>query len=369
MKTEIFVERIYNNRPLRISLHILFWLIMLGLQWYLHGISFSSNRAFPRTIQFQQLVTNILNFVIFYYPFVYYVLPGLFLKRRIIMGMIATIMLVIIYGLLDAIIEGLTLKSCMPCMQLLETSNPSYYNYLHYDISQRFFGKLASLGIFIGLLFSIAIPLAIKLGISAFRQQLKTISLAKENITLEFDFLKSQVNPHFLFNTLNNIYGLILNGEKEKSASTIARLSQFLRYTLYESNTSLAPAEKELQLLKDYISMESIRLNLTKACINFTDDGSIAALPPLLFLPVIENAFKYSEDTDGKEINIEMTIANRQIYFIIKNEIDIHRTVSTSGGIGLQNFRKRLELYYPGRFEYKIQNFNKTYIAIINIEA
>ena len=340
MKTEIFVEKIYSNKLLRVLLHILFWLLMLGLQWYLNGISFSPNRAFPESVQFQRLVTGILNIIIFYYPFVYYVLPKLFFRKKIILGIVSTVILVVLYGLLDAILEGIIFKSCSSCMDILKTSNLNYYNYLHNTIGQRLFGKVASMGIFIGILFTLTIPLAIKLGISAFRHQLKTISLEKDNIALEFDFLKSQVNPHFLFNTLNNIYGLILNGEKEKSASTVAKLSQFLRYTLYESNVSKVATEKEIQLLKDYIAMESIRLNLTKVCADLINDGSIATLPPLLMLPVIENAFKYARDAEGKEINIDLTIENKKLSVIVKNEMDLNREGNDNGGIGLQNFKK-----------------------------
>src|SRR5688572_25179421 len=188
MNTEIFVEKIYSNKLLRVSLHILFWLLMLGLQWYLNGISFSPNRAFPESVQFQRLVTSILNFIIFYYPFVYYVLPKLFFRKKILLGILSTVTLVVLYGLLDAILEGITFKSCTSCMEILKASNLNYYNYLHNTIGQRLFGKVASMGIFIGILFTLTIPLAIKLGISAFRHQLKTISLAKDNIALEFDF-------------------------------------------------------------------------------------------------------------------------------------------------------------------------------------
>ena len=162
---------------------------------------------------------------------------------------------------------------------------------------------------------------------------------------------------------------MILNGEKEKSASTVAKLSQFLRYTLYESNVSKVATEKEIQLLKDYIAMESIRLNLTKVCADLINDGSIATLPPLLMLPVIENAFKYARDAEGKEINIDLTIENKKLSVVVTNEMDLNREGNDNGGIGLKNFKKRLELYYPGKFEYRIVNSGNSYTAIINIET
>ncbi len=195
------------------------------------------------------------------------------------------------------------------------------------------------------------------------------MQLTKENLQLEFNFLRSQVNPHFLFNTLNNVYGLILNDHKEKSAGVLARLSQFLRYSLYESNGDTVPVEKERQLLKDYIDLESIRLNQTKVDFTYETDNSITSMPPMLLIPVVENAFKYCSDNSDSYINMSLQIRNNIISFHSKNSVDTDRQSAAVGGIGLSNLDKRLQLYYPGKNQCQISSSGKEYSISINIDC
>jgi LytS/YehU family sensor histidine kinase len=237
-------------------------------------------------------------------------------------------------------------------------------------VPNRLFAKLASMGMVIGLLFSIALPLSIKLGMQAVRQQFRAMQLAKDNLQLEYNFLRSQVNPHFLFNSLNNIYGLILSDEKKKSAELVARLSQFLRYTLYENNNDKMPVEKELQLLKDYIDLESIRMNYTKATLDFDTDHSVFYLPSLLLIPVIENAFKYCADNREAYIHILLKIRHKKIFFEARNTVDTDRqSAAAAGGIGLANFHKRLQLYYPRAHQCTVTNTEEEYRVTINIDC
>jgi LytS/YehU family sensor histidine kinase len=254
-------------------------------------------------------------------------------------------------------------------MDSLQASNKDFFNFLHTGLFNRLFLKISSMGIIIGLMFSIALPLSIKLGMQALRQQFRSMQLAKENLQLEFNFLRSQVNPHFLFNSLNNIYGLILKDEKNKSAELVARLSQFLRYSLYENENDHMPIDKEVQLLKDYIDLESIRMNYTKASFSYQTDHSVSNLPSLLMIPVVENAFKYCADNSEAYLNIHFQIQNKQVNFEVKNTVDPDRQSAAVGGIGLANFRKRLQLYYPGLHQYKVTNSEQEYAVSINIDC
>jgi LytS/YehU family sensor histidine kinase len=162
---------------------------------------------------------------------------------------------------------------------------------------------------------------------------------------------------------------LILKDEKEKSAGMVARLSQFLRYSLYESNSEQVPVEKEIQLLKDYVALESVRLNLTKVQFAPTSDGSVKHMPPLLFMPLVENSFKYAADQADAHITIELRILDKKIYFSAANTVDQQRLASEDGGIGLNNFKKRLELYYAGHYRYAVNNDAHTYSVSINIDS
>jgi sensor histidine kinase YesM len=368
MNFEKIIHKVYTHRWLRITLHVLFWVVLFLIKWYTIQISFNSYKYFPDQVIIWLSLTDIINFILFYYPFVYYVLPRLFAQKKWIAGIASTLVLVVLYTLLAVITEQLILLPCVPCMQALKEGNSGYAPYLQRGMLNGILSKIISLGIFIGLFFSLCIPLIIKTAIRAFRQQVAVMQLAKDNIQLELNFLKSQVNPHFLFNSLNNIYGLILNNEKEKSAQLVARLSAFLRYSLYDSNQDKVAVEKELRLLKDYAELESIRLNHTKVTFTSQIDEPGVPVASLLMIPVVENAFKYSADNKTAYIHIDFQVAHKNLQVRIENTVDPDRQLHQAGGIGLQNFRKRLELYYPGRYTYTVTGTETTYIAIINID-
>lgn len=369
MNIERTIRKIYATKPYRVGLHLLFWILLSFVQWYLSDISFSPYKSFPTSIMILGQVSTTMSTMLFYYPFVYFVLPLLVKRRRWPGAILSVLLLAILYGVFDTVREKFILSPCASCMTALKNANIGYYEFLQLSLPNRLFGKLVSMGTFISLLFSIALPLSIKLGLQTLRQQFRSMQLAKENLQLEFDFLRSQVNPHFLFNSLNNIYGLILNDEKNKSADLVARLSHFLRYTLYESGSDKVAVEKEIQLLKDYIDLESIRLNYTNVKFTCTTDGSISSMPPLLMVPVVENAFKYCADNKEASIDIRLQIKNKVLHFQSKNTVDPDRQSSVAGGIGINNFRKRLQLYYPGVHQYAATSSEQEYVVTINIDA
>jgi hypothetical protein len=369
MNIETTIGTIYSRRHIRILLHILFWVALFIIQRYLTGISFNNYKHFPDPIVSLLIITSTIRIMLFYYPFVYWVLPRFFYKRRWLAGVLITLLLVISYAFTDALTETWIIQPCTSCMAIIKSSDTGYYPFLQMNLPNRLLLKVMSLGTLIGTLFNIALPLSIKLGMQALRHQFRAMQLAKENLQLEFNFLRSQVNPHFLFNTLNNIYGLILKDEKEKSAGMVARLSQFLRYSLYESNSELVPVEKEIQLLKDYVTLESLRLNFTTVQFTQASDGSVTTMPPLLLMPVIENSFKYTVDKPAATIIIDLRIADKKIYFSVHNQIDPQKQATEAGGIGLNNINKRLDLYYPGRYTYEVNRSETTYAVSIKIDC
>jgi hypothetical protein len=369
MNMERLIQGVYGNLYVRIGLHLSFWILLVAVHYYLNGISFHPYKNFPFITDLLLVIAGVLSIILFYYPFVYFVLPRLFYKKRFITGTFCTLALIILYALYDTTRENLLLKDCASCMETLKTSNSGYYHFLQAPLPNRLSAKLASMGTAIGLLFSLALPLSIKFGMQALRQQFRSMQLTKDNLKLEFNFLRSQVNPHFLFNTLNNVYGLILNDDKAKSAAVVAKLSQFLRYSLYESNGDEVPADKELQLLKDYIDLESIRLNHTRVKFNCTTDGSVSTMPPVLLIPVVENAFKYCSDSINGYIDISIQVKDGNIFFYSKNSIDTDRQSAAVGGIGLSNLDKRLRLYYPGKHQCKMLSTDKEYSVSINIDC
>ena len=162
--------------------------------------------------------------------------------------------------------------------------------------------------------------------------------------------LKLQVSPHFLFNTLNNIDSLILN-DSEKASEAVIKLSEIMRYMLYESQQQNVPLEREIQYLQNLIELQQLRLT-KKDFIKFSVSGipENKRVPALLFVPFIENAIKHCDKSvDAPGIIIDLDILNKGLKFDISNYISNTRVKDNEGGIGLANVKRRLELLFPGK--------------------
>lgn len=187
------------------------------------------------------------------------------------------------------------------------------------------------------------------------RKQIDEIQVQKLNA--EVNYLKAQINPHFLFNTLNNLYALSLE-KSDKAPQSILMLSKMMDYMLYETAESKVSLEKEIENIENYIGLERIRQG-NDAKINYAIQGGITnqKIVPLILLPLIENAFKHGVNQliRNAYIDIRIEISNDQLSIIISN--NYKKTVEQiNHGIGLINLRKQLELYYPQRYELVIKD-------------
>ncbi|PWN67718.1 sensor histidine kinase [Chryseobacterium oncorhynchi] len=192
-----------------------------------------------------------------------------------------------------------------------------------------------------------------------------TIKLQKEKTELELKSLKSQLNPHFLFNTLNNIYSLSITNS-EKTSQSISQLSDILDYILYKGQKKWVPIADELTIIDNYIALESLRypdkrLKVTKL-INIKTSGSI---PPLLYLTLVENAFKHGagKSSAQTEIKIAVETNNKKSIFKIENTFESNEN-SNERGIGLQNVKRQLQYHYQEHFIFNISQENN----IFNVE-
>jgi hypothetical protein len=181
-----------------------------------------------------------------------------------------------------------------------------------------------------------------------------------ENLETELKFLKSQLNPHFLFNTLNNIYSFTYIKD-ERAAPMLLKLSEMLRYMLYDCNEALVSLEKEIHFLKNLIDLQKMKSNKLQN-IDFHIEGNIHAisLAPLLLLPFFENSFKHSDldiNINGFiKINLQV-IDKQQLYFEMQNTKRKTRSnQKENSGIGLENVKKRLELLYPQKHDFRIED-------------
>lgn len=188
----------------------------------------------------------------------------------------------------------------------------------------------------------------------------KISSLEKERIESELKFLKSQINPHVMFNNLNSIYYYALENS-EKVPTMILKLSEIMRYMIYEANERLVSLEKELEYIRNFIELQKIRLE-ERGTIAFSVDGDPGnyQIAPLLLISFIENSFKHSMETRSDDIwiEIEITISDDQLHFSARNNWSEPQSPGdrpSSSGIGLQNVKKRLQLIYPGQHTLEIK--------------
>jgi two-component system, LytTR family, sensor kinase len=185
----------------------------------------------------------------------------------------------------------------------------------------------------------------------------------------ELNYLKSQTNPHFLFNTLNNIYSLARD-KSDLAPESILRLSKILRFMLYETNGEYIAIEQELKIMSDYIALEKLRYDDSlRINLNYDIEDMKQALPPLLLIPLVENAFKHgvSETRNHPFVDIHLSVNKRQLTFFVKNSTESFPGESgVKENIGLSNLRRQLELLYKD-YNLSVQQDGSVFIATLKI--
>ena len=231
----------------------------------------------------------------------------------------------------------------------------------------------------VGLYFIIIIAVAIKLIRRSFQIQKKNTELDNRRFQMELKLkkaelklLKAQVHPHFLFNTLNNLYGLTLE-KSDDAPKLVLQLSEILDYILYRCDEKLVSLDEELANLKNYIEIEKIRysgkLNLNA---NFPEETGNLKIAPLILLPFVENAFKHgvSHFPGVAFVNIKISIVETNLFSKIENSRNpmLKREESHSNGVGLKNVRKRLDLIYPEKHMLNIDKKEKTFSVNLTLQ-
>lgn len=203
--------------------------------------------------------------------------------------------------------------------------------------------------------------------------KIATQQLRIEKQEAELNYLKSQTNPHFLFNTLNNIYSLARD-KSDLAPESVLRLSKILRFMLYETGGEYIAIEQELKIISDYIALEQLRYdNSLRINFNYDIEDMKQALPPLLLIPLVENAFKHgvSETRNQPFVDIHLSVNQRQLKFFVKNSTESFTgEESVRENIGLSNLRRQLELLYKD-YDLSVQKEESVFTAtlIINLAS
>lgn len=196
--------------------------------------------------------------------------------------------------------------------------------------------------------------------------------LLEDKLKTELAFLRTQINPHFLFNCLNNLYSLALREKIQETADGIAKLSMLMRYTLHDSNTEKVKLNKELNYIEDYLALQHLRIaDEDDIFIKFDVKGETAhkEVAPMLLIPFIENAFKHGLSLKAKTlIKIFLEIVDNQLIFKVCNTINhSKKSLEVASGLGLTNVKRRLELLYPQKHQLHIQQSPQEYTVALTI--
>lgn len=196
--------------------------------------------------------------------------------------------------------------------------------------------------------------------------------LKAEKISMELTFLRSQVDPHFLFNTLNSLYAVALEEKSLRTADGIAQLGTLMRYNLHDSQTEFISLEKELDYIEQYIELQRLRLTeKTNLQVSISIDESTASetkIAPMVFIPFIENAFKYGVSPSvNTEIDISLSEVEGEFLLTVQNTLLAEKGHVESGGIGLKNVESRLNLIYPNWHSLSVQQTDLYYTVNLTL--
>ncbi|WP_312765922.1 sensor histidine kinase [Epilithonimonas sp.] len=359
-------EKFYNKSP-KIIFHFLMWLFFSFLLFLYYHLEIRLNvfNSFIMTLR-----SSINNAVVFYF-FFYIFSPFIIRKNnyfRICMFLSSVPVCIYIWLIVNHYIL------CIYQFLGFEIENGFLKNIIKNNADQTFFEAIqfeTVLSNSMVVIYTLSPFFFIKILFEILRIYNKTTELQQQkleveiqNINIEKDFLKSQLNPHFLFNTLNNLYGLSV--KKDDSApEVILNLSDIMSYTLYESNAEKVSLEKEIGFIKNYFELEKMRYPKDKNIqlnISGEDDVSGLYIAPLMTFTFIENAFKYGlRSSQNQFIRQEIEIKNNTFYFVLENDIDKTETQKGFGGIGLENIKKRLQLLYPNQHILNIQTLENSF--------
>lgn len=332
-----------HNAPFLIKYklhHFFFWMLIFGL-WY-----FFRYQDYPsESLAMKITLLKVADLAFMVYVTNYLLIPYLFYRKKYFLFGLVFIVFVFASSVFKMYIEG----------QL--THSPQTFN-LFDRFKVRFYDNV------IPHYLLVSTGAAFKLLIDYARVQRRLGEMAKEKAEAELNFLKSQINPHFLFNSLNSVYFLI---EKENvpAREALHKFSDMLRYQLYECGDNKIAIEKEISYLQDYVDLQKLRRGEgDDVQFHYSPNVKGFLIEPFLLMPFVENSFKHlSHFSNGKKnlVKIEADRVNGEFHFNVCNTVEYTSTKTPAGGIGLKNVKRRLELLYPNKHVLEIKEQNNLF--------
>ncbi|WP_147415895.1 sensor histidine kinase [Ulvibacterium marinum] len=339
-----------NGKPGKILWHLLFWIVFVVL-WSMHDLNY--HRDFLANLQ-----TNVFAFVP-YAVLVYFNLYGLtprFLLRRKIGAYLVLLVLSIVIT---------TLVSSKYLYFYFSTVN------VYIPTAQFFSSFEGRIAIITEIILSLGLSMTLFLIDQWYRKERVLRETEQKRLEMELSLLKNQINPHFLFNSLNSIY-IMLGKNLSDGKNMLLQFSELLSYQLYETGKKRISLKVEFENLENYIHIEGIRhKDLVKVTHNFPKNCGDLVISPMLLLPLIENAFKHGQSSQGYAIAIDSEVtSNGVLKFYVENTIANSKKQKPghARGIGLANVRRRLELIYPNKHSFVTRQLDSKFTVQLEIQ-
>ncbi|MBP2833002.1 histidine kinase [Aquimarina sp. U1-2] len=342
------ISQAYNN-PISPKYHFLFWLCYFMINFIRWGSYFGD--------YMYSLKSNLVEFpihILLVYFNIWYLIPKFILKRRFFLYVIFLVLsLIIVYVVRTGLNYILVTKNIWP--EAIGNQEAFSFNHI--------------LAVIIGELYVVALVTAIKLTVDWITERKKNESLRELQLQTELKYLKSQIQPHFFFNTLNNLYALIIE-KSEKASDVVLKLSEIMQYVLYDVKESKIGLLSEINYINSYLELEELRYgNRISSKIEIKGDIDDITIPPLLLLPFIENCFKHGAKNNN-DIALSIYFENlkdEQLIFKAENNFNLHNQIIKKHGIGIENIKRRLELLYKNRYVLETKIIDNTYNVLLKI--
>ncbi|MHA6249348.1 sensor histidine kinase [Pontibacter sp. CAU 1760] len=344
------VRGITQNRLVQ---HIVFWTVYVVFFGLLYG-SYIDDYYNAFMVELVELPFK-MGLVYFN---MYYLMPRYLLQKRYLEFFVNLLLLM---GAIGALMQFVLLPFLIHpifCPTTCTEDNLTFY---------RFTKNIVNIS------YLVAITTVIALLKNWYSHQQSARNLAQGKLEAELKFLKAQIHPHFLFNTLNSLYSLTLK-KSDNAPEVVLKLSSLMDYMLYDANAALVPLEKELNYIQNYISLERIRYG-ERVDVKFTQSGMISGkqIAPMILLPFVENAFKHGVSTETKNawVRIDVKVTEAQLVLLVENckcgDRASKSTRDMASGIGLKNLQRRLELLYEDRYNLEVEDEEESYAARLEL--
>ncbi len=343
-----------KEKTLKIFAQLLYWLFQLGAILFFININIEREVSYSVT----WVVVTFPFKLIFFYSFFYYFIPR-WLNNKSLRFALVSVGLIILYPLLKMQIDSWVGIESLDAL-LIGIESDSSLNFWLEFIRRA-----------LTVLLNMASAFIARFTVDWFRNRELASQMEKNKLQSELSLLRSQVNPHFLFNTLNNIDSLVYKVSEEASEA-IMKLSAIMRYMLYESATPYVQITKEVDYLHSYFDLERMRVKYKQNIkLDTRLENPMVQIAPMMFIPFIENAFKHATHTpEGIKVIGKIEESDGVVELTVINSFDatMNKHKDETGGIGLQNVKRRLELIYPDRHSLSVNLDNDEYLLNLKID-